>query len=98
MPQLFPARQAHGSENDAPSGVRSILTPASSLGADDAVRSFDIPADHAEKSLRVFSAQSGVQVIFPSDAVKDVTTKAVKGDMLPGVALDQLLSGTRLVV
>ena len=74
-----------------------ILTPASSLGADDAVRSFDIPADHAEKSLRVFSAQSGVQVIFPSDAVKDVTTKAVKGDMLPGVALDQLLSGTRLV-
>ncbi|MDB6170058.1 MAG: hypothetical protein JWM88_2922 [Verrucomicrobia bacterium] len=65
--------------------------------ADQTLKSFDLPADAAERSLRLFSAQSGVQVIFPTDTVRGVTTQSVKGDMTAREALDRMLAGTVLV-
>jgi len=59
--------------------------------------SFDIPADTAERSLKKFSAQSGREVLFDSDAVGNVRTNAVKGGYFPREALDLMLSGTKLL-
>lgn len=77
--------------------IALLVTPATSLAAQGHARSFDIPAAQAEKALRLFSAQSGLQVVFPSELVKGVTTNAVRGDMVARAALDQLLAGTSLV-
>ena len=59
---------------------------------------FDVPADLAEKSLRVFSVQSGSEVLFSSDAASGVRTNAIKGEFLPGEAVKKMLAGTTLYV
>jgi len=61
-------------------------------------RKFDVPADLAEKSLRVFSVQSGSEVLFSSDAASGVRTNAIKGEFLPGEAVKNMLAGTTLYV
>ena len=61
-------------------------------------RKFDVPADLAEKSLRVFSVQSGSEVLFSSDAASGVRTNAIKGEFLPGEAVKKMLTGTTLYV
>ncbi|MDB6095327.1 MAG: hypothetical protein JWM32_2889 [Verrucomicrobia bacterium] len=65
--------------------------------ADDAVKSFNLPAGPAEKTLRQYSEQSGVQVIYPTSTVRGITTKEVRGNLTPRDALDQMLDGTALV-
>ena len=76
-----------------------LLTFATGGFATEAVRrSFDIPADAAEKSLRRFSAQSGVQVIFPTEVVRDVQTRAIKGWFTNREALERMIAGTVLKV
>lgn len=57
---------------------------------------FDIPVGSAVASLRLFSAQSGVQVIFLEDAISDVRTRGLKGEFTPADAMDRLLAGTAL--
>src|SRR5665213_3996121 len=59
--------------------------------------SFNVSADIAERSLKVFSAQSGREVLFDSDTVGSVTTNAVAGNFTPPEALDLLLAGKSLV-
>ncbi len=61
-------------------------------------RKFDVPADLAEKSLRVFSVQSGSEVLFSSDAASGVRTNAISGEFLPGEAVKKMLAGTTLYV
>jgi len=61
-------------------------------------RKFDVPADLAEKSLRMFSVQSGSEVLFSSDAASAVRTNAIKGEFLPGEAVKKMLTGTILYV
>jgi hypothetical protein len=61
-------------------------------------RKFDVPADLAEKSLRVFSVQSGSEVLFSSDAASGVRTNAISGEFLPGEAVKKMLAGTNLYV
>lgn len=58
---------------------------------------FDLPAAYADQSLKIFSAQAGLEVLFRSDITKGVRTNAVKGDLTPREALTALLSGTGLV-
>ncbi|MBL9207288.1 MAG: TonB-dependent receptor [Opitutaceae bacterium] len=60
-------------------------------------RQFNIPAGVAERSLRQLSEQSGVEVLYPSEAVTGVRTRAVQGEMTPREAIDALLAGTALV-
>jgi len=59
--------------------------------------SFDLPADTIEKSLKRYSIQSGLEVLFPTDAVIGGRTRAVRGEMTPGQALDGMLVGSHLV-
>lgn len=66
--------------------------------ADDASarKRFDLPRTDAEKALREFSTQSGVQVLFSTDAATGVRTNEVKGEYTPREALGLLLQGTAL--
>ena len=61
-------------------------------------RPFDLPADNAAKTLRLFSEQAGVPVVFGTDTAAQVRTNAVKGTLPPMVALTQMLVDTGLVV
>ncbi len=58
---------------------------------------FNLPADRAESSLKRLSAQSGIEVLFPTAAVAGVRTNAVRGEMTARAALDAMLAGTGLV-
>lgn len=60
-------------------------------------KTYDLPADTADKALRRFSEQSGIQVIFPSEVVRGVRANAVQGSLTAREALDQLINGTGLV-
>ncbi|MFO1448773.1 MAG: TonB-dependent receptor [Opitutaceae bacterium] len=77
----------------------SCLVLAASLSAADAPRrTFDVPADSADKSIKRFSEQSGLEVFYASSVAEGVRTRGVKGEMTPREALDQMLAGTGLVV
>ncbi|MBI5382330.1 MAG: TonB-dependent receptor [Opitutae bacterium] len=65
-------------------------------GASTASKRFDVPSDAAERALKVFSTQAGVDVLFPADVVAGVRTRAVSGEMTPREALTAMLTGTSL--
>jgi iron complex outermembrane receptor protein len=79
--------------------IFAALSALSAVAADPAParKTYDLPADTADKSLRRFSEQSGIQVIFPSDVVRDVRANAVQGNLTSREALDRMLAGTGLV-
>jgi len=58
---------------------------------------FDLPADSAEKSIKRLSEQSGVDVLLPTNLVREVRTNAVKGQFTAREALDTMLNGTGFV-
>lgn len=64
--------------------------------AEQEKKSFAIPASTADKSLKQFSAQSGVEVIYPAAIVRGVRTPAVNGEMTAAEAVARLLTGTGL--
>ncbi len=66
------------------------------LAAEAGPKPFDLPADTAEQSLKRLAEQSGREVLFLADAVENVRTQAVKGEMTPRAALDAMLAGTAL--
>ncbi len=72
--------------------------PALALVAADpaARRAFDLPADTAEASLRRFALQSGTEVLFGSEAVANIRTNPVRGELTVREAMARLLAGTGL--
>ena len=68
------------------------------FGAEQTRSRFDLPADTADKSLRLFSAQSGLEVLFATDVAAGVRTNAVKGEFTALEAASRLLSGTSLTI
>jgi iron complex outermembrane receptor protein len=77
-------------------GLVGSLTLASSLSGAAARQTYNLPADAAERSLRAFSARSGVQVIFPTELTAGVRTAPVQGEFTPSEALERMLAGTNL--
>jgi iron complex outermembrane receptor protein len=61
-------------------------------------RSFDLPADAAERSIKRFSEQAELEVFYPSSVAAGLRTRPVKGRMTPRAALDAMLNGTGLTV
>ncbi|HTO03806.1 MAG TPA: carboxypeptidase-like regulatory domain-containing protein, partial [Opitutus sp.] len=59
-------------------------------------REFDLPADAAERTLKLFAAQSGLEVLFVTAMTDGVRTTAVRGTMVPIEAARRLLAGTKL--
>lgn len=75
----------------------ALLAVTEPLSAADAsVRSFDISADLAEKSLKQFSAQAGVEVAFGAATESAVRTNHVSGNLTPQHAIDRMLADTPL--
>jgi iron complex outermembrane receptor protein len=75
-----------------------VVAPLAWGAAADAPRRFDVPAGTAAEAIRQFSAQAGVEVLFPTDAVAGVKTQAVRGDLTPRAALERMVAGTALNV
>lgn len=64
--------------------------------AAEAKRAFNIPAEAAEKSLKQFASQSGVEVLFSTQAATGIRTNAIRGEFAPTDAVRQMLAGTPL--
>ncbi len=67
------------------------------FGAAPTKKTYDLPADTAERAIKRLAEQSGVEVLFSSNVARAVRTNAVRGDFTPREALDQMLAGTGLV-
>jgi hypothetical protein len=59
-------------------------------------RPFDIPAGSLAPSLYSFSVQSELQILFDADAVGDMETRAVHGELTATEALSTMFGGTAL--
>lgn len=57
---------------------------------------FDLPEASAVQTLRDFSVQSHLQILFSADAVHSLTTREVRGEFDPERALNVMLGGTGL--
>jgi outer membrane receptor protein involved in Fe transport len=79
-------------------GLPLALAAAAPASAASAAKvAFNLPAAAAERALKEFSAQSGLEVLFVTESVAGVRTAAVQGAFTPREALDRLLAGTPLV-
>lgn len=67
------------------------------FAAEAAKKNFNVPADDAARALKQFAAQSGEQLLFSPSDVAGVKTLAIKGELTPRAALEQMLEGTALV-
>lgn len=74
------------------------LTALATRAAEPAKRTFDLPSGNATTTLKAFVEQSGQEIVYGNDVVKNTQTNAVKGELVPQQALEQMLSGTELVV
>ena len=61
------------------------------------MKAFDLPAGMANESLKKFSVQSGLEVIFPTGVARRIRTPAVKGEFTDGEAMARLLEGSGLI-
>lgn len=64
---------------------------------ESARRIYNLPPGDAEKSLKLFSQQSGRGVLYSSDGLRNVRTNEVRGEFTARQAIDRLLAGTPLV-
>jgi hypothetical protein len=82
--------------------VRSILATvlaaaASVSGADagnDGLKTYSIAPQAVSSALKVFAAQSGMQLIFSERDVGATTTSGVDGRLPPRESLAEILKGT----
>ncbi|MBP8256416.1 MAG: TonB-dependent receptor [Opitutaceae bacterium] len=74
-----------------------ILAYALCFADESQKHAFSIPSGHAEQTLKTLSEQSGRQVLYPTDVVAGIRTRAIKGEMTSFQALVAMLSGTPLV-
>jgi outer membrane receptor protein involved in Fe transport len=75
----------------------TLWTALTASAADDAKKSFNVPAGAAAQTLKQFATQASREIVFAPDTVSGVTTRAVEGEFTPSAALEQMLSGTGLV-
>ncbi|MES2625807.1 MAG: TonB-dependent receptor [Pseudomonadota bacterium] len=72
----------------------SMIPPA--IAADSRKVEFSIPAQRADRALRVFAQQAGFSVLFPFDQVSKATANRVVGAHDVEEGLELLLAGTGL--
>jgi hypothetical protein len=64
--------------------------------AEPARINFELPPGEAAVTLKIFSRQSGDEIIYLADQVRALRTKGVAGKLTPREALDRLLEGSGL--
>jgi hypothetical protein len=65
-------------------------------GSEPEKKQFDLRTASAEKALKRFSEESGIELVFPTEIVAGVSTNAVFGRMTATEALTRMLDGTIL--
>ena len=65
--------------------------------ASDTRKNFDVPAGEATGTLKIFSEQSGEQIVYPVELVRGQQTNAVHGELSAREALDAMLLKTGLI-
>lgn len=70
-------------------GLRAAVPPATT---------FNVPAGDAVTTLPTAARQAGIELMFPAETVRGVTTHEVRGRYTVREALDRMLSGTPLFV
>lgn len=78
-------------------GLFSVICLLSSAALAAPVQ-FDIPAQPVSAALQLFGQQAKVEVVYPASELRKVQSVAIKGDMDPVVAIEQLLAGTGYTV
>jgi hypothetical protein len=68
------------------------------LAAEPALRDFDLPADVAAKSLKIFAQQAETEILIQAELGREVRTRAVKGRYTPREAIERMLASTGLTV
>ena len=70
----------------------AVLASASAYAAN-----FDIPGGDLAPALDAYQAQSGIPIVVAANAVKDIKTRGVKGDLPAEAALTKILKGTGFI-
>jgi iron complex outermembrane recepter protein len=73
------------------------MTIQSAVAADAPKKNYDLPPGDASTTLKQFVEQSGEQIIYMVDNVRDEQTNAVFGQFTAHEALDRMLAGTNLI-
>lgn len=60
-------------------------------------KNYDLPAGDATKTLKLFTEQSGEQIVYPVEEVRGVRTNSVRGEYTAREALDAMLARSTLV-
>jgi hypothetical protein len=74
------------------------LLTLGAIAAEAARKNYAIPAGPAVETLKAFTQQSGEQIVYPVEAVQNVRTNAVNGEVSARDALEALVAGTELRV
>ncbi len=77
-------------------GGTLLMVSAVPAQAQDAVKSFNVPAQAAERGIPRFAQQASIQLMAPEKVVKGKQTAAVQGNMPVREGLSRLLAGTNL--
>ncbi|GIL38497.1 TonB-dependent receptor domain-containing protein [Roseiterribacter gracilis] len=72
------------------------LCPLPVASAEPAQRSFTLPAQSLERSLRELARQCQVDILFATGDVRNITAPALSGSFTPEQAVEALLAGTNL--
>lgn len=78
--------------------LASLFGAPFAWAADAVKRPFDVPAADAVVALKQFADQAGREIIYLPDSVRGTTMNAIKGELTPREALDQMVAGTTLTV
>lgn len=71
---------------------------APARSADPARRTFAVPAGEAARTLKLFAAQAGREILFPAEPLAALRTHAIKGDFTPLAALTRMVAGAPVIV
>ncbi len=75
-----------------------VMALAAAICATGAVAgSFDVPGGDLNAALNAYAKQSGLQLIYSGEAVKNVQTRGAKGDLSADDALARILAGTGFI-
>ena len=58
---------------------------------------FDVPRGDLNAALNAYAKQSGLQLIYSGEAVRNIQTRGVKGDLSADDALARILAGTGFI-
>ena len=67
-------------------------------GACAQVRTFNVPAEEAQRAIPEFAKQAGIDILVPFDKIKSIRLPALQGNYDVREALGILLAGTGLTI